>query len=884
MFTLFDNKKNIYKNYQPLINQINFLENIFKFLTDEELKNKISNLTRNYFITQKLSDDILIQSFALTREASKRTLGLRHYDEQLIGGFVLNSGEIAEMKTGEGKTLVATLPATLNAITKKGVHIVTVNDYLAKRDAAWMGQIFKSLGLTVGLIESQTLTKNRKNSYSCDITYVTNSELGFDFLNDNLVTDLNQLVQRPFNYCIIDEIDSILIDESRTPLVISSRVPTDSVMYIQASEISKNLRKLIDYEIDEKTKNIILTEQGFNQIEKILGIPNIFDSQKPWLFHITNALRANNFYLKDVDYIVRNNQIYIIDEFTGRILSERRWNDGLHEAVEAKENIYVKNSSETLASITYQNFFTLYPKLSGMTGTAKTAEREFDNIFNLKVIVLPTHLPFKREDLPDRIYINEIFKWKAVVKECIALHTIGRPILIGTSTIEKSEVVSLLLKDFNIPHKLLNAKPENLKFESEIIAEAGCKKAITISTNMAGRGTDIILGGTLKYKPTKFLEFFIYENSHILSKKNKTFFLLKNLLKSLLKNFKKRAIKFSDLQFILSFCKIEFNELKILTTFFDVKNKFIKNSLEIFYHYTKINYCLKISLEIKDIYNLGGLFVIGTERHESRRIDNQLRGRAGRQGDPGSSRFFISLEDKIFRLYGDNKIKKILKTLNLENDNSHLESKLLTKSLDLSQERVENFYYEMRKNLYKYDEVLNEQRKIFYNTRFLVLKTPICKNWILYFGEYFIFNFISSIRKLNIEKKNKDFENELNIFKNLIGFSFNLNIKELPLLILFSLFSEQFWLTYEIKESLFEDKYLTDYKNFEKKYLLKTIDICWSEHLEKMSELRESIAWQVYAQKDPLTVYKEEAYSTFIETIKEIMNILILNLIVYDII
>jgi preprotein translocase subunit SecA len=533
MFKIFKFQKNILKEYQPLINEINFLENKLQFLTNEDLKYKMLQLRKTYYDSNQTSNEklliesnekLLIESFALTREVSKRTIGLRHYDEQLLGGLILQQGKIVEMKTGEGKTLVATLPATFNALTKEGVHIVTVNDYLAKRDEAWMGPVFKNLGLTVGLIETETPIKNRKNAYSCDITYINNSELGFDFLRDNLAYELNDTVQRPFNYCIMDEIDSILIDESRTPLVISGLVPIKSNIYIQACEISKYLEKFIDFEIDERLKNIILTEAGYLKLEKILNIENIFESEKPWLFHINNALKASNFYLKDVDYIVKDNQINIIDEFTGRLMPDRRWDKGLHEAIEAKENILINNSSQSLASITYQNFFTLYPKLSGMTGTAKTAEQEFINTYQLEVFVLPTHLPFKREDLPDRVYKNESAKWKSVVKESILLNKTGRPILIGTNTIEKSEIVSLLLKNYNVRHKVLNAKPENLMFESDIIAQAGCKNAITIATNMAGRGTDIILGGTVKHKTKKLIKHFFDFNSIAITQTTLIFF------------------------------------------------------------------------------------------------------------------------------------------------------------------------------------------------------------------------------------------------------------------------------------------------------------------------------------------------------------------------
>ena len=864
MFNLLENEKSITKKYQPLLNQINLFETTVKNLTDDQLKENISKLKKKYFLTQKLSEDLIIESFSLTREASIRTIGLRHFNEQIIGGLVLNEGKIAEMKTGEGKTLVATLPAVLNALTRKGVHIVTVNDYLAKRDLDWMGQVYKHLGLTSGLIKSDMKEDERRKSYQQDITYITNSELGFDYLRDNMTFSSSQLVQRPFNYCIIDEVDSILIDEARTPLIISGQVPTNSNIYVQASEISKYLRKNIDFEMDEKTTNIVLTENGIRQIEKILSITNIFETQQPWLFFVINALRASNFFFKDVQYIVRNNKICIVDEFTGRIMPERRWNNGLHEAIEAKENIYVNQSSKQLAAVTYQNFFTLYPKLSGMTGTAKTAEIEFEKIYNLEVLVIPTVRPFKREDLADRVYVNEIAKWKAVAETCVSMYKIGRPILIGTNSIEKSEIVSLLLKDCNITHKVLNAKPENLKLESQIIAEAGCFGSIIISTNMAGRGTDIILGGSLNFKIKKKVIKTLMSNIKI-EQNGLTFFTLKLLIHKIKKkkeNFSKQ--KLEDL--------IELNLIK------NQKEKWIKKLINILFFYIKINYKIKSTLQKKKVQELGGLFVIGTERHESRRIDNQLRGRAGRQGDLGSSRFYISLEDKIFRLFGGNNIKKLIKTFQLNNTNIPLESNLLTKSLDLAQEKVENYYYEIRKNVYEYDEVLNEQRKVFYSTRALVLNTSTIRNWVLDLGEYVILEIITYLKEINNNKSNEFLEQDLFELKKLLGFSFNLDfysMQKLPPLLLFSFLREQFWLTYDIKEISSEIVDPGFYREFEKICLLQAIDFCWSEHLQKMAELRESIVWRAYAQRDPLVEYKQEGYRLFTITLKQIRNFLI---------
>jgi preprotein translocase subunit SecA len=864
MFNLLQTEKYTLKKYQPLLNQINLFENTVKYFTDEELKEEIYKLKKQYLLEQKFSEKFITSSFALTREASQRTIGLRHFDQQILGGLVLNEGKIAEMKTGEGKTLVATLPATLNALTQKGVHLVTVNDYLARRDAEWMGQVYQHLGLSIGLIQSEMPQKQRKKNYLKDITYITNSELGFDYLRDNMALVGDKIVQRPFNYCIIDEVDSILIDEARTPLIISGQITTNSNIYVQASEISKYLKKSDHYQIDEKTTNVTLTEKGIRQIEKILGISNIFDSKEPWVFYIVNALRADLFFLRDVQYIIRNNQIIIVDEFTGRIMPERRWNNGLHEAIEAKENIFVQQSSEQLAAVTYQNFFSLYPKISGMTGTAKTAEAELEKIYKLEVIIIPTARPFKRKDLPDRVYINEIAKWKAIAKDCVLMFKTGRPVLVGTNSIEKSEIVSLLLKDYNVPHKLLNAKPENLKLESQIIAEAGCKKSITIATNMAGRGTDIILGGNTSFKTKRLIKILILFKKFKVKEKILKFCILRKLVKGLMKS----NLSFDKLELVLNLDNIS-NQV----------NPDLRKRISILYFYIKINYKKQSNNDRKYIEELGGLFVIGSERHESRRIDNQLRGRAGRQGDSGSSRFYISLEDKIFRLFGGNNIQNLIQTfqLNLNNDETPLESKLLTKSLDLAQEKVENYFYEMRKRVYEYDEVLNEQRKVFYSTRSFILKTSTIRNWVLDLGEYVILDIVNYMNTINFEN-NEIVKQDFIELKKLLGFSFNINIDSIETispLLFFNFLREQFWLIYDLKEINSEIIDPGFYRQFEKICLLQAIDFSWSEHLQKMNDLRESIGWRAYAQRDPLIEYKQEGYRIFTNTLKQIRNFLI---------
>ena len=507
------------KKYQNLINQINSLEDKLKTLTDSELRAANFKLKTQYKESQNL-DSLIAESFALTREASSRALGLRHFDVQLIGGLVLNNQKIAEMKTGEGKTLVATLPASLNALTEKGVHIVTVNNYLASRDQVSMGQIYRFLGLNTGLIQDDMTTSERKKNYNADITYVTNYELTFDFLRDNMVLNLTDVVQRPFNYCIIDEVDSILIDEAQTPLIISNNIETPVEKYIIASEITEYLEPNIHYKVDEKNKNIILTEQGSKQIEQILRIQDLYDPRDPWIPYIINAIKANALFFNNVHYIVQNNRIVIVDEFTGRIMPDRRWGDGLHQAIEAKEKLQIRQKTETVAAITYQNFFLLYPKLSGMTGTGKTAEIEFEKIYNLSVNQIPTARPTLRKDLPDLIYKDQFSKWNAIAKTCNQISSTGQPILIGTTTVEKSEMLSQLLNEYNLSYQILNAKPENVRRESEIVAQAGKKSAITIATNMAVRGTDIILGGNINFKIQKELyDILTLSKNYILSKK-----------------------------------------------------------------------------------------------------------------------------------------------------------------------------------------------------------------------------------------------------------------------------------------------------------------------------------------------------------------------------
>jgi len=688
-------KSSIANEYQTLVTEINSLESKFQLLTDSEIRLKSNQLRKQYQANSNLTN-ITAEAFALTREASFRTLGLRHYDVQLLGGLVLNSGKIAEMRTGEGKTLVATLPAYLNAITKKGVHIVTVNDYLASRDQLSMGQVYRFLGLNTGLIQEDMEIRERQKNYDADVTYVTNSELGFDYLRDNMALNINEVVLRPFNYCIVDEVDSVLIDEAQTPLIISNAVQTSIDKYIVAAEVIDYLEVNIHFKVDEKNKNVILTKEGAMQIEGILGISDLYNPNDPWIPYIINALKATTLFFQNVHYIVQNDQIIIVDEFTGRIMPDRRWSDGLHQAVEAKEGVTIRQNNETAASVTYQNFFLLYPKLSGMTGTAKTAEIEFEKIYNLSVVEIPTARPNLRNDLPDLIYKDELSKWTAVAKQCEEISTNSQPILIGTTSVEKSEMLGQLLNEYKLSYQLLNAKPENVRRESEIVAQAGSRNSITIATNMAGRGTDIILGGNIKFKVLKQLYTILvsYKPQNKSTKINTIFPLTVQLkgishkfvsvLLSLLNDIKFRSFSDTAILRILN----ETDQVRVPTNTYQQALKFLINELARFEKKDQ-------QIDNTIVKNLGGLYIIGTERNDSRRIDNQLRGRCARQGDPGTSQFFLSLEDRLLRLFGGPKMQEFMKNQFL--DDTPIEAELLSKSLDSAQQRLEELTYDSRK-------------------------------------------------------------------------------------------------------------------------------------------------------------------------------------------
>ncbi len=903
------------KRYQPIVEEINFLEEEISQLTDDELRKETQNL-KSYisaeldFKKQKeLLEEFLPKAFAIVREASKRVLDMRHFDVQLIGGMVLNARQIAEMKTGEGKTLVATLPCYLNALTGKGVHVVTVNDYLARRDAEWMGQVHRFLGLSVGLIQQDMNPVERKKNYDCDITYATNSELGFDYLRDNMATDISEVVQRKFNYCVIDEVDSILIDEARTPLIISGQVERPQEKYQKAAELSQALVKAKelskdgidpegDYEVDEKQRSCILTDQGFAKCEDYLGVNDLYNPQDPWAHYITNALKAKELFIKDVNYIIKNDEAVIVDEFTGRVMPGRRWSDGQHQAIEAKESLKIQPETQTLASITYQNFFLLYPGLAGMTGTAKTEEVEFEKTYKLESTVIPTNQIRKRQDWSDQVFKTEIGKWKAVAKETIQIHRSGRPILVGTTSVEKSELLSSLLSAENIPHNLLNAKPENVEREAEIVAQAGRAGAVTIATNMAGRGTDIILGGNSDYMARlKLKELLIPllvkpDNEHKppipkqRNSKSKGGFSTKagsNLKKNI-----------SNSSTSLFPCKLDEAIEKKLSLLSDelVKNwgdrqlsvlelddriataaekaptddnliKLLRESLsDVKKEYEKV-----LIHEEEKVREAGGLHVIGTERHESRRVDNQLRGRAGRQGDLGSTRFFLSLDDNLLRIFGGDRVANLMNAFRVDED-MPIESGMLTRSLESAQKKVETYYYDIRKQVFEYDEVMNNQRKAVYGERLRVLKGIDLKRQVIGYGERTMIEIVDAYINPDLPPEEWNIDQLISKVKEFIYLLDDLKSDDINLLSIEELknyLQEQLRIAYDLKESQIEKIRPGLMREAERFFILQQIDNLWREHLQAMDSLRESVGLRGYGQKDPLIEYKNEGYDMFLE-------------------
>jgi preprotein translocase subunit SecA len=862
-------KSSVFKKYQNVVRQINDFEETFQILSDNELRIQATKLKKRYQESKNLNS-VIAESFALTREASVRTLGLRHFDVQLIGGLVLNDQKIAEMKTGEGKTLVATLSASLNALTEKGVHIITVNDYLASRDQASMGQIYKFLGLQTGLIQDDMSKSERRKNYNADITYVTNYAVTFDFLYDNMALNSSDVVLRPFHYCIIDEVDSVLIDEAQTPLIISNSIETPVDKYIIAAEITNYLNSGVHFTVDEKNKNIVLTEKGSKQIENILQVQDLYDPRQPWIPYVINAIKANTLFLNNVHYIIQNDRIVIVDEFTGRIMPDRRWGDGLHQAIEAKEKLPIRQKSETAAAITYQNFFLLYPKLSGMTGTGKTAEIEFEKIYKLSVDEIPTARPPLRNDLTDLIYKDQFSKWNAIATTCNQISSTGQPVLIGTTTVEKSEMLAELLNEYKLSYQLLNAKPENVRRESEIVAQAGKKNAITIATNMAGRGTDIILGGNTAFTVQRELyDILTLSRNYILSKKvtifesslkaqfccNSQKFL--SVLFSLLNDLD--FLKLSDVEILRTLR--ENDKISIPNYSYQCSIKCLMNELQAYYkkHQRQENQIIK---------NLGGLYILGTERNDSRRVDNQLRGRCGRQGDPGTSQFFLSLDDTLLRLFGGPKIQTFLQAQ--MTDDAPLESKMLTKSLNLAQQRVEERAYQQRKNLFDYDEILNKQRQIVYADRKGILENQELEKTILGLGEQVLTDIV-----LELSKEKLSSNEIIALFENLSGKNLILNHRELDGLKRY-LFTE-FWLIYQARKSELDTYGLSLCQKFEQGILLVNIDQFWREHLQKITLVRDAVSWRGYGQQNPLYEYKKEAFRMFLEQVK-----ILRHLIIYD--
>ena len=853
MFNFLGKNNLTIEKYNQLLIKTKYKFQSLKTISDTELKQQTNKL-RNRLNKENNLEELLPEAFATVKVATLRTIGLEMFDVQILGGIALHYGNIAEMKTGEGKTIVSILPAYLNCLKTSGVHIITVNDYLAKRDAEWVQEVYSFLGIKVGLIQQGMSTEDRKTNYANDVVYVTNSELGFDYLRDNMAINPENVVQKYFSYAIIDEVDSILIDEARTPLIISGPSETKSKKYAQATSTANLLRPSLHYEIDEKNRNITLTDPGLVFCEQLLKTQNLYNIKNPWAQYIINAIKAKELFLKDQHYIVRDSEIIIVDEFTGRIMTGRRWSDGLHQAIESKEFLPIKNENKTLASITYQNLFLLYTKISGMTGTAKTEETELDKIYNLPVIIIPTNKTCLRKDFFDLVYKTEFSKWQAVAKECFEMNKQGRPVLVGTTNIEKSEMLAKMLDAYNLEYNLLNARPENVNREAEIIAQAGRKYALTISTNMAGRGTDIILGGNPKAMAKLILNKFINEkkNSSIVEINN--IGIVKTKILDLLTNYRQKLIDKQNKKDLETFI---YN-----TTTNSSASSSLEQDLKSLYNDLLKAFRTVFTEEKKEVLKVGGLHVIGTERHESRRIDNQLKGRAGRQGDPGSSRFFLSLDDNLLRIFGGDKIKTVMQNLEID-DNTPIESTILSRSLNAAQKKVESYFYDTRKQLFEYDAVINTQRQAIYSERKKILETYFIRDCILEYGK-------STINELLDTSTNKDLDLSLNLQKicQLFNLPFSLKIeskKDSQIELLKQFLYEQLYITYDLKEAYLEQLKPGLTRQLEKYYLLEQIDQAWQEHLEKMLLLRESINWRSYGQQDPLIEYKNEAFNLFLD-------------------
>ena len=810
------------------VEKINALESTMAQLTDDELKMKTTEF-KNALQGGASTDDILVEAFAVCREGAKRSLGMRHYDVQLLGGMVLHSGQIAEMRTGEGKTLVATLAVYLNALEGKGVHVITVNDYLAKRDAEWMGKLYSFLGLTTGVIVHGIDNEERRAAYNADITYGTNNEFGFDYLRDNMVIFKNQMVQRPLNYAIVDEVDSILVDEARTPLIISGQGDKSTTLYTQANTFVLGLDSETDYTVDEKENASTYTEEGLQKAEKFFGVQDMTDISNMEIYHhINQALRANTMMKRDVDYVVQDGEIIIVDEFTGRLMFGRRYSEGLHQAIEAKEGLDVKRESKTLATITFQNYFRMYKKLSGMTGTAKTEEEEFKNIYKMNVVQIPTNKDIQRTDQNDAVYKNEAAKYKAVVEEVERIHQNGQPILIGTISIENSEMLSSMLKKRGIKHEVLNAK--NHAKEAEIVAQAGRYNQVTIATNMAGRGTDIILGGNPEFITNREMKKLGYEDEIIA-----------------------QASGFGpteDQEIIQARAKYQ----EIL----EEKKQ-------------------ELAPEQQKVVEAGGLYIIGTERHESRRIDNQLRGRSGRQGDPGETRFFISLEDELMRLFGSERIQGMVDKLGMEDDDA-IEAGMLSKSIEGAQKKVEGKNYGIRKAVLQYDDVMNKQREIIYGERRRVLEGENLQKEI----EGMIGITADEILSKYLPDDNTQAW-DLKLLNERLKYLFaiNINTENLDDIKDKAEFKknlrEAIFKAYEMKQQMLPED---DFRELERVILLQVVDSKWMDHIDAMDQLRKGIGLRSIGQENPVLAYQKEGFDMFDsmnesireETVRYLMN------------
>ena len=904
------------KRYQPIVSDINLLEEEIAPLSDDELRGltgefrqKLEQVAGNATKERALLDELLPQAFAVVREAGKRVLGMRHFDVQLIGGMVLHNGQIAEMKTGEGKTLVATLPAYLNALTGRGVHVVTVNDYLARRDAEWMGQVHRFLGLSVGLIQQEMAPAARRANYACDITYATNSELGFDYLRDNMASDIAEVVQRQPNYCVIDEVDSILIDEARTPLIISGQVERPQEKYRRAAEVAELLERSAelgkdgidpegDYEVDEKQRNVTLTDEGYAKAEQQLGVSDLFNPEDPWAHFIGNALKAKEMFARDVNYIVRNGDAVIVDEFTGRVMPGRRWSDGLHQAIEAKEQLEIQPETQTLASITYQNFFLLYPRLAGMTGTAKTEEVEFEKTYKLEVAIVPTNRVRSRSDWTDQVYKTETAKWRAVALETAEVHKGGRPVLVGTTSVEKSELLSALLAEQDIPHNLLNAKPENVEREAEIVAQAGRAGAVTIATNMAGRGTDIILGGNsdymarLKLREVLLPKLVRPENEHRPIPSAKAVREARSLGslypcslsetadQDLVSLAKALVGEWGDRQLTLLELEDRIAQAAEKAPSEDPQIQALRDCIA----QVKAEYDAVVKQDEQQVREAGGLHVIGTERHESRRVDNQLRGRAGRQGDPGSTRFFLSLEDNLLRIFGGDRVAGLMNAFRVEED-MPIESGMLTRSLEGAQKKVETYYYDIRKQVFEYDEVMNNQRKAVYTERRRVLEGRELKAQVIGYGERTVEDIVEAYVNPELPPEEWDLSRLVDKTKEFIYILEDLTPDQLQGLgveELKAFLQEQLRNAYDIKEGQVEQQRPGLMREAERYFILQQIDTLWREHLQAMDALRESVGLRGYGQKDPLIEYKNEGYDMFLEMMTQMRRNVIYSMFMFQ--